>query len=327
MAAVNSVERYYQKKKRRKKKAKILFFTLLFILLMMTLSILSMTVFFNADTILVEGNTRYSAEEILEAGGLKIGQNLFRLDKFEVIDQMKELPYIKEVTIRRKLPNTLKVEIIENQPVVWVECAGKAALLNEEYRILEFAELVPLNLPSKEELTEEQEEPDPEEESSPIEEEPTEGEDAPGEKPEEDPDRITLPEKKEEEPTIADTMKPAAEGTIPFIKGIVCEKGEVGEYLTFPEEQDYTEFLKVLYEAFCRNENLMWEKVNRVKFNARFDIQLQYSDTITIDLGTLDQIDTKLELAVYLLEDNGTSREATVDVSNTERVYFRPKNG
>lgn len=93
---MNSVERYYQKKKKRKKRARVLFFSLLFILLMITLAILSMTVFFNAETIIVEGNNHYSAEEILERGGLKIGQNLFRLDKFKAIEQMQELPYIKK---------------------------------------------------------------------------------------------------------------------------------------------------------------------------------------------------------------------------------------
>lgn len=138
---MNSVERYYQKKKKRKKRARVLFFSLLFILLMITLAILSMTVFFNAETIIVEGNNHYSAEEILERGGLKIGQNLFRLDKFKAIEQMQELPYIKSVTIRRRLPNRLTVEIVENQPVVWVATEGGAALLNEDYRVLEFLEI------------------------------------------------------------------------------------------------------------------------------------------------------------------------------------------
>ena len=325
---MNSVERYYQKKKRRKKKAKVLFFTLLFILLMMTLSILSMTVFFNADTIIVEGNTRYTTEEILEAGGLKIGQNLFRLDKFKVIEDMESLPYIKEVTIRRKLPNGLKVDVIENQPVVWVEIEGKAALLNEEYRILDFAELVSLGVSLEEEEPKEEEEAkeeEPKEESSTEEEPSADVEEGEGDvRPEKDEDRIVLPPKEEEAPVIADTMRPALEESVAFLKGVTFEKGEVGQYLTFPEEQDYTDFLKTLYEAFCRSESLQWKQVTRVDFNARFDIQVHYGATITIDIGTLDRIDTKLELASYLLEDNGTAREAVVDVSDTERVYFRP---
>ena len=325
---MNSVERYYQKKKRRKKKAKVLFFTLLFILMMMTLSILSMTVFFNADTILLEGNTRYSNEEILEAGGLKLGQNLFRLDKFRVIEQMQSLPYVKEVTIRRKLPNTLKIDVVENQPVVWVELGEKAALLNEEYRILEFAELIDLDgaeEPLPEEEGEAEEEPSEEavEEESATDGSQVEEESATDESQAED-QLVLEDEPKEEEAVIADSKRPALEGTLPYLKGITFEGSEVGGYLSFPEEQDYTGYLKALYEAFCRSETLQWAQVARVDFNARFDIQVHYGATITIDFGTLDRVDTKLELAAYLLEDNGMSRRAIVDVSDIERVYFRP---
>ena len=117
----NSVERYYERKKKRKKRTKIIFISALGVLLMLLLVILSVTVFFNAETIIVEGNTHYSVETLLEQGGLKVGQNLFRLDKFEVIEKMEQLPYVKEVTIDRQLPSTLEIHVVENQAVVWME--------------------------------------------------------------------------------------------------------------------------------------------------------------------------------------------------------------
>lgn len=280
---MNSVERYYQKKKKRKKRARVLFFSLLFILLMITLAILSMTVFFNAETIIVEGNNHYSAEEILERGGLKIGQNLFRLDKFKAIEQMQELPYIKSVTIRRRLPNRLTVEIVENQPVVWVATEGGAALLNEDYRVLEFLEIPAEELPAQ----------SSEEQSS--EEQNTEGVPAPA----------------------------LLEG-IPQLTQIEPTELLIGETAKFGEE-DYTGFLKRLYEAFLRNTDLEWPQVKEIQFFARYDVKLLYGQAIIIDFGTLDQADTKLELAAYLLKDNGSSQPATLDVSNTERVYYRPR--
>lgn len=321
---MNSVERYYQKKKRRKKKAKVLFFTLLFVLMMITLTILSMTVFFNAETINVEGNTRYTDKEILEVGGLKIGQNLFRLDKFEVIEKMESLPYVKEVTISRSLPNTLNVEVTENQPVVWVECDGKAAILNEEYRVLEFAELAPIEGSEPQESEGEQESQAEEEtqagEEPQAEEEPSEGEQESAEETE----NSLKPEKEEPIITVADTMKPALEGNLAFLYGVEATGLKVGDHITFPKDQDYTNFLKTLYEGFCRSEELEWSEVRRVDFNARFDIKVRYGEKITIDFGTMDQAETKLKLALYLLKENGYSREAVVDVSDTERVYFRP---
>ncbi len=283
----NSVERYYQKKKRRKKRAKVVFFGLLFVLMMLTLAILSVTVFFNAETILVEGNTHYSAEELLEVGGLEIGQNLFRLDKFEVIDQMESLPYIKTVTIKRKLPNTLSVKVVENQPVVWLATETGAALLNEEYRVLELLTLPAEILPSADEPTEDE----------------------------------TTDEESAEQPS--EEVTSPVDG-IPQLTQIAATELAVGQTAVFGEE-DYTGFLKRLYEGFSQNPDLEWTKVREVQFFARYNVQLLYDEQLTIDFGTLDQTETKLELAAYLIKDNGVGQSAIVDVSDVERVYFRPK--
>lgn len=307
----NSVERYYQKKKRRKKRAKMVFFGLLFVLMMLTLAILSVTVFFNAETILVEGNTHYTAEELLEVGGLNVGQNLFRLDKFEVIDQMQTLPYVKTVTIKRKLPNTLTVKVVENQPVVWVRTETGAALLNEEYRVLELltlpADMLPEEVPEDgeeivSEETEETEEPKETEES-------------------EETENTEEAETEETEP--AEPVASPVDG-IPQLTQITATGLEVGKTAVLGEE-DYTDFLKRLYEGFSQNPDLEWTQVQEVQFFARYDIKVLYAEQVTLDFGTLDRIDTKLELAAYLLNDNGTNQTATVDVSDPERVYYRPK--
>ncbi len=270
---MNSVERYYQKKKKRKKRAKVVFFGLLFVLMIITLAILSMTVFFNAEEITVSGNTHYTAQQLLDQGGLTIGQNLFRLDKFEVIDQMKEFPYIKEVTIKRKLPNTLVITVEENKPVVWISTVNGAALLNEEYRLLEYVTL-------------------------PAEEPPEEGEE-------------TQP-----------IASPVA--GVPQLTQVVATLPEIGGIVTFGDT-DYTGFLKRLYDGFSDQTALSWDRVTEVQFFARYDIKMDYAEHVTIDFGTLDQADTKIQLAAYLIDENGTGQSAIVDVSNTERVYYRPK--
>lgn len=299
----NSVDRYYQKKKRRKKKIKFVFFSLLFILMMLTLGILSVTVFFNAEQIIVSGNTHYSAQELLEQGELSVGQNLFRLDKFKTIEKMKEFPYVKDVEIDRKLPNTLVVKVIENQPVVWVYAPGGAALLNEEYRVLEVLEVSKDAFPEESALLKEESKEEPVEDEEEKEEK--------EEKPQE-----------EQEPQEPHPMLEK----IPLLTPLKAEKAEVGKTAEFGEkEQDYTGFLKELYESFIRDEQLEWAKVGQVHFAARYDIRLVYSERVVIDFGTLDQAKTKVELASYLLKDNGTAQTAIVDVSDPQRVYYRPK--
>ena len=300
----NSVDRYYQKKKRRKKKIKFVFFGLLFILMMLTLGILSVTVFFNAEEIIIEGNTRYTAKELLEQGELSVGQNLFRLDKFETIEKMQELPYVKDVEIDRKLPNTLVVKVIENQPVVWVRAPGGAALLNEEYRVLEVLEVPEEAIPAESALLKEEAKI----ELSTAEESGEEEEESQQQEPE---------APKDSHPLLA---------KIPQLTPLKVAKAEVGKTAEFgEEEQDYTGFLKELYESFSRDEQLQWDKVNQVHFAARYDVRVVYSERVVIDFGTLDQAETKVELVSYLLKDNGMAQTAIVDVSDPKRVYYRPK--
>ncbi len=279
-----------------------------------------MTVFFNAETIIVEGNSRYSAAQILEQGGLKVGQNLFRLDKFKVIDQMKELPYVKEVTIRRQLPSKLKITVLENEPVVWLATPSGAALMNEYYRVLEYVDYippVPAPEPPAEESEPSTEEEQPAEETNVEEAGETEPEAAEGE---EEPSGEEQPGPEEEESAMPEKLIGVPQLILPDVSA-----PEVGKTLAFAAEADYTGFLERLYLAFQNNPELDWKEVGEVRFKARYDISLSYHQTVTIEFGTLDQADTKVELAAYLLKDNGVSQSATLDVSNVERVYYRPQ--
>ncbi len=331
----NSVERYYQKKKKRKKRTKIIFISMLVALMMLVLVVLSVTVFFNAETILVEGNTHYTAETLLEQGGLKVGQNLFRLDKFEVIEKMQKLPYVKEVTIDRKLPNTLEITVVENQPVVWVETATGVALMNEEFRVLELLDLPKEVLPpiSKLEESEEKEAAKKLSEQESAESEQT-NEESEETQASEEPEAESEETQASEEPEAGTEETQASEEALPVysqleeaarLVGLTPNKLEVGQCSTF-KEGDYEGFLLRLYESFCVNPDLQWDLVDEVQFKARYDVKLLYDARVTIVLGTLDQVETKLDLAAYVLNQNGgTAQAATVDVSDTKRQYYRPE--
>lgn len=82
-------------------------------------------VFFRVDTVEVQGNSRYTQEEIVEASGVKSGDNMFLLNKFEIIDKMlAQLTYLDDVTIRRGLPSTIKINV--------TECTVAGVVKNEE---------------------------------------------------------------------------------------------------------------------------------------------------------------------------------------------------
>lgn len=78
--------------------------------------IFGMAIFFkvDADKILVSGNDKYSIEQIVEASGVKDGENLFSVNEARLGSSIiAELPYVKRVRVGIKLPDTVKIEIEE----------------------------------------------------------------------------------------------------------------------------------------------------------------------------------------------------------------------
>ena len=87
--------------------------------------ILAVTFFFRMEHIVVTGMSRYSEQEVLDASGLELGGNLYFINKFEVKKAMfAKLPYVEEIRINRKLPDTLLIEVRE--------CAAEAAVRNDK---------------------------------------------------------------------------------------------------------------------------------------------------------------------------------------------------
>lgn len=113
-------------------------YKLLSILLMLAAIVLGCVVFFRVNTMLVEGNSRYTAEEVIAASGVQQGDNLFALNKSHMISRiLTRLPYVDDLSIQRKLPDTLVFYVTESVPVAWVESGGIRWLLDHRCKILE----------------------------------------------------------------------------------------------------------------------------------------------------------------------------------------------
>ena len=98
----------------------------------------ALLLFFKVDTLEVQGNERYTDEEILDIAGIEHGQNLFLLDRHAIADQITgQLPYIQSVKIRRDLPDTIVVEVSEAQAVAAVMADGEAWLISPSGRVVE----------------------------------------------------------------------------------------------------------------------------------------------------------------------------------------------
>lgn len=93
------------------------------------------TVFFRVETVTVTGNQRYTGEEIIEASGIRMGDNLYALNKVRIDRRIRtRLPYIGELSINRSLPSTILINVTEWEAVAQVAAPDpeQAAAAREE---------------------------------------------------------------------------------------------------------------------------------------------------------------------------------------------------
>ena len=73
----------------------------------------SISIFFKVEHITVAGAEKYTAWQIREASGIEDGENLLTYGKTRAIANIKALPYVDEVRMGIKLPDTVNIEITE----------------------------------------------------------------------------------------------------------------------------------------------------------------------------------------------------------------------
>lgn len=101
----------------------------------------ALTLFFRVDTIEVTGTQRYTAQEIIDASGVDTGDNLFLLNKYNVDQNIRSvLPYVQELRINRRLPDTLVIQVEECGTPLAVVQDGSAWLVSPAGKIVEQVE-------------------------------------------------------------------------------------------------------------------------------------------------------------------------------------------
>ncbi len=76
--------------------------------------------YFNLQTINVEGNFQFSKEDIYNLSGLQTGQNSLTIRITDVEKRLLANPWIEAVTIKRSLPDSFNIKIVEKKPQFWV---------------------------------------------------------------------------------------------------------------------------------------------------------------------------------------------------------------
>jgi len=106
-------KRVARQKMLRKRRLKILFVFLMLLLLLVGV-ILSLTVFFPIKNITASGSKVYKTEQIINASGIRKGDNLFVITNSGVLKNLKlKMPYIETVKLERKLTGDIKILVTD----------------------------------------------------------------------------------------------------------------------------------------------------------------------------------------------------------------------
>lgn len=93
-------------------------------------AVLSVTVLFPIKTITVEGESKYSAEQIIIASKISVGNNILLISEKGISKSVsKQLPYIKSVRLQRDLTGNVIITVKPDE-------AGYSCKLNNQYVII-----------------------------------------------------------------------------------------------------------------------------------------------------------------------------------------------
>ena len=111
-----------------------------FLVLVLTgAAILCLAMFFRTKEIVVTGNDRYTAEELISASGIQLEQNIFTVDRGRTAAQIKSVfSYLEEVQVVPVMPTTMEIRVVESIPqLMVVNSAESYSLLSTGGRVIE----------------------------------------------------------------------------------------------------------------------------------------------------------------------------------------------
>ncbi len=139
-------KRALRQKKIRKRRIKI-FFVVFIILSICIGATLCLTVFFPIKKLDFYGSKLYTESEILEASDIEKGDNLFSVPKSKVEQKLKKkLPYIDKIVLERKLPDRLRVKVIDAEEYSAYFIKGKYYIVSESGWVLKRTNEKPENI-------------------------------------------------------------------------------------------------------------------------------------------------------------------------------------
>ena len=131
------IRRQQRAKKRRRRGSNVLIYCMFAVILAGAGVTLSLTVFFKVTSVEAKAGAGYTAQQLVEASGLKPGVNLFLADTKGAQERIEaSLPYVAKATVSRAFPDRLRITVTRAKPVYSFRVDGGYALADETLKIL-----------------------------------------------------------------------------------------------------------------------------------------------------------------------------------------------
>lgn len=228
----------------------IMYYILAAIVIITVLIILSNTVLFNCSGITVEGNSRYTVEQITGQSGINVGDNLLHIDEKAAESRIyTAFPFIDEVDVQRSFPTKVKIVVREAEKWFLVSGNGVTAAVSRMGRIVELG---------------------------------------------------------------------SSEG-LPVIVGYQPAELAPGKALV-SEESGKNQLPEEILEKIEEHDI---PDVTTIDITDRFDISIECGDDVTIRIGGVADLDSKLAAASQAMKNEHGS--VVIDVQTLEKVFARDK--
>lgn len=126
-------------KKKLKRRAKtIIFYLTIWLIVLFVGLILSLTVLFKIEKIEVLGDTKYDNNDIMRLCEASKGQNLLLYDVDTcILNIEREMPYINTIKVSKIIPNKIRIEVADGDPVGQAEMDNGYVLISPSGRVMD----------------------------------------------------------------------------------------------------------------------------------------------------------------------------------------------
>lgn len=97
---------------------------------------LSADVGFTLEKVVIKGNKNLSEDKIVSSLNADVGTSLFSLDLKIIHARIKNFSWVEHASVRRILPNSIEIDIIERQPLAIWQNKLKLAVIDSEGSII-----------------------------------------------------------------------------------------------------------------------------------------------------------------------------------------------